>query len=326
MKRKSNIALYVIGVVLVVVAGVMLWAILNRQWVYDFWRGLNYQPVGEMERIRDDLGLTERGEFLFKAARPVLSSRSEFNDKCRTVLDEEMAVLGCYTNDDIYIYDIESAELDGIRELTTAHELLHAVWARMSEQEKTELATELAKVLTENQDFLEEEINRYAATEQQEELFVRAGTEVKKLPEKLEQLYGEIFRNQDAVVEFYDKYIAVFRRIEAEMEKLKSEMEALQAEIDAKTAEYENAVAKLNAEIAEFNHCAETAGCFVSEGVFYARRAELLNEQAGLEVLFNIINGLVDDYNVKVEQYNADVVHGDELNRKINSASEVEGL
>ena len=50
-------------------------AVLNRQWIYDWWRGMNYEPSMEMVSIRDGLGLTGRGEFLFKAARPSLSTR-----------------------------------------------------------------------------------------------------------------------------------------------------------------------------------------------------------------------------------------------------------
>lgn len=326
MKRKSSVWLYVCGVILIAVAGAMLWAILNRQWVYDFLRGMGYEPVGEMARIRDDLSLTERGEFLFRASQPVLSSREEFNDKCRAVMDEEMAVLGCYRNDNIYVYDISSAELDGIRELTTAHELLHAVWGRMSEEERDALADELALVLKQNQDVLKSEIDNYDASEQREELFVRAGTEVANLPVELEKVYGEIFEDQDMVVGFYNKYIAVFRAMEQEMDALKAEMEEIQAQIDSLTAEYELRADALDAEIDEFNVCANRAGCFASDGEFYARRNVLVAEQEALEGLYVRVNELVDEYNARVEKYNADVTRTEKLNRAINSASEVEEL
>ena len=326
MKRKAGIAPYFFGVVLIAVAGVMIWGALNRQWVYDFWRGLDYEPTGEMARIRDDLKLTERGKFLFKAARASLSSRTEFNEKCRTALNEEVAVLGCYTNDDIYVYNIETAELDGIRELTTAHELLHVVWARMSEAERVELADELKEVYRQNQEVLQEEIGNYAESERQEELFVRAGTEVADLPAELERVYGEIFTEQDAVVAFYDKYIAVFRAMEAEMETLEAEMKEIQSAIETMTAEYEAKVAELNVRIESFNACAGRAGCFTSQSEFNAKRNALVAEREALEVVRVKIGELVNEYNERVEKYNADVTRTEELNQAINSASEVEGL
>lgn len=311
-------------VLLILVAGLLV--IFNRDWIVDWWKGLSYQPSGEMARIMNDLKLTGRGEFLFKASGPKLSESEEFNAKCRDVLSDEMAVLGCYVGGDVFVYNIQSKELDGIRELTTAHELLHAVWARMSNAEKEGMLGDLRKVYQDNQEQLSKELDNYVSEQTQEELYVRAGTEVKNLPEKLEKHYAEIFSDQDLVVGFYDKYIGVFLEIEAEMDKLKAEMDGIQVQIDNLTKEYEQGVANLNAEIASFNRCAETAGCFGSESEFYARRGELVATQGALEAQYNQINALINEYNVRVEKYNADVTRTEKLNRVINSSVEVEGV
>lgn len=317
---------YIVSLVLMVMIAVMAVIALNRQWFNDWWKGMHYQPEGEMGRIMEDLELTSRGEFLFRASLPQLSSRNEFNLKCRSVMDEEIAVLGCYTNDTIYIYNIESKELDGIRELTTAHELLHAVWARMSENEKRELEVVLTQVYDKNQTVLEKELATYDASLRQEELFVRAGTEIANLPTELEKVYGEIFQDQDTVVKFYDKYIGVFREMEAEMEELSLQMETLQNEIDDLTVEYEQRLRQLATEVDDFNNCANTMGCFSLENDFYARRAVLVGEQGELEAMYNQINGLVEQYNGLVEQYNADVTQTQQLNQMMNSASRPEKL
>ena len=120
---------------LLVVIGGGVAVFLNRQWLVDYWRGHDYVPTSEMGEIEKKLNLTERGEFLFKASRPELNNSDEFNRNCLSH-NAEMAVLGCYTNNTVYVYDITEAELDGIRELTTAHELLHAVFLRMDEKER----------------------------------------------------------------------------------------------------------------------------------------------------------------------------------------------
>lgn len=307
-------------VFLLALIGIGVFVFWNREWIYDYYKGVSYQPSSEMERIRGDLGLTEQGEFRFNAAQPKLSEREEFNAVCRGS-DTEIAVLGCYTNGEIYVYNITDEQLAGIRELTTAHELLHAVWARMSDVEKSALEGALAQVLEENRGFLAEELDAYEESERQEELYVRAGTEVKALPEQLEVHYGAIFKDQDKVVEFYDSYIGVFRRLEEELDALALKMEGLSGDIEQRTSKYETAVAQLNADIVSFNSCAKVVGCFASEEEFYVERAELISRQDGLEAEYNEISGLIDEYNVMVEQYNADVLRSEKLNNIINSAA-----
>ena len=300
--------------------------ILNRQWLYDWFRGISYQPTGEMSRIMAKLNLTERGEFLFKAAQPRLNSRNDFNAICRGDSDEEIAILGCYTNGNIHIYNIDAEELNEIRELTTAHELLHAVWARMSDGDKERLSNDLEKVYRDNQDILSEEINHYSQNEQREELYVRAGTEIKTLPDTLEKHYAEVFNDQDLVVSYYDSYITVFKEIEAEMTGLMKELDALDQEMQAKNKEYERRLNQLNTDIANFNSCAATEGCFNNADAFHRRRNELLAEQTALEEMYNSINQLVDKYNQKVEQYNADATRTEKLNSLINSNHQTDKL
>ena len=326
MRKKSSFIFYATGVLLLIVAFVLIWALLNRDWLTDWWRGKDYQPVGEMGRIMQDLKLTDRGEFLFRASWPALNSRDDFNTNCRSVLNEETAVLGCYTNNNIYVYNIESTELDGIRELTTAHELLHAVWRRMSVEERNKLTEELKVVYEQNKDRLEEEIGTYDESEQQEELYVRAGTEIKKLTDNLEKHYAEIFTEQDLVVSYYDKYIAVFKEIEADMNNLKAEMDDLDDSINALTDEYERRIKQLDADIVSFNACAEVAGCFTTEEQFNTRRNGLLTERASLEDIYNQINDLIASYNDKVEKYNSDVTRTQHLNEVMNSNKKVDEL
>ena len=307
-------------VVLIALIGVLVAVFLNRQWIYDFWRGKTYNPSSEMVRIREDLGLTDHGEFLFNAAWPELNSSAEFNAYCRDG-DDEVAVLGCYTSGDIHVYDITEEELDGLRELTTAHELLHVVWARMDDEERRSLTTALTQTFDANKELLESELDAYDTSEKQEELYVRAGTEIKNLPDSLEKHYAKIFKDQDKVVDFYEKYIKVFRELEAELDTLESEIKILGEEIEQKTQDYEQRSEQLNADIVSFNSCAEVEGCFSGQGEFYAKRWALVNEQNVLEGLYNEINELIDGYNSKVELYNADVLRGEDLQKVINSSA-----
>ncbi len=322
-RRSSKKWIWWVVIAVLVVGGAVVAA--NRDWIYDYYRGVTYQPSAEMERIRGELNLTDKGVFLFNASQPVLSEREEFNANCRDGVTET-AVLGCYDGESIYVYNIDSEELDGIRELTTAHELLHVAWARMDDGARQVLETALNEVLVEHQTALGEELDIYDDNEKKEELYVRAGTEIADLPEALERHYAEIFREQDKVVAYYDKYIGVFNRLQAELDALALELESISNEVEQKTSQYELLAGQLNADIVSFNSCADVAGCFQTEEDFNGQRAELVARQESLEALYNEINGLIETYNAKVEIYNADVLHSEHLNTLINSNIKPENI
>ena len=313
----------VIFIIAILITTLVIVAILNRVWIGDFIRGLGYEPTSEMLRIRASLNLTDYGRLVFNASRPELSERETFNQHCRERTNEN-AILGCYDYTDIYIYNITEPELDGIRELTAAHELLHAVYARLSEQDKRDLRPALEQVYSSNAEILSEEIEMYYENDRYEELYVRAGTEIANLPSKLESHYAKVFEDQDRIAGYYNKYISVFNQIQQNLDVLSAEMNALSSEIESKTNEYYDRSAALNAAIASFNACAETPNCFASEAVFQRRRAELLNEFAALEALYDEIDNLINTYNAKVEEYNSEATHINSLNTIINSIASPE--
>lgn len=318
LSSKNGKAHIISCIFLILISVVLVVGFLNRDYLLDYFRATGYAPSGEMMKIRDRIELTENGEFIFDASSPVLDNRDDFNENCKTVASET-AVLGCYTNKTIYIYNIESAELDGIREVTAAHELLHAVYARMDDAEKTDISAILNQVYKENMDVLQDDLDLYAGEERDEEIYVRVGTEIADLPEALERHYGRIFRNQDKIAVYYDNYKSVFRELKTELENLAAEMSDLNEQIGAKKIEYEAGIERLASEVAEFNDCAARAGCFASEAEFLDKRAELLAEQENLNKNYEEIVGLTEDYNAKVKIYNADVLRGKELNTIINS-------
>jgi len=311
------------GLVVIVAFVCCVVIILNREWIYDWWRGITYQMPERVSIMRSQLQLTDRGMFLFNASQPVLSMRDEFNEHCRGQEDEDMAVLGCYVGGNIYVYDINAKELEGIKELTLAHELLHAVWERMSNEEKASLDAALRQVQNSADAELKDELATYGDALQREELYVRAGTEVKDLPEELEKHYAQIFKNQDAVVDYYNKYIAVFRETKKQIEEIKGQMDAIYAEYDALGAEYEQRAEKYDSDVNDFNRCANTANCFSSDADFETRRRELVAEGNELTNMYNRLDGLVDSYNALVKKYNDNVLYEQRLNDIINSNSEV---
>ena len=311
------------GAASLLIIGIVGAVAVNFGVIRDFFVGLSYAPTEEMAEIRESLSLSSEGMRIFNAVQPELMERAEFNEKCRE-LENQSAILGCYTEDRVYVFNIVDDELEGIRELTAAHELLHAVYFRMSESEQVEWGLILNEVYADNLGVLGSELAIYDEDERREELYVRAGTEILDLPEALENHYGRIFENRGEIVKYYEEYIAVFKELEAKIASLYEKTEALEAEINSKTTDYETRAKALNEAAREFNECARVLNCFSSQADFYARRAEIMGEQESLKNLYEELNRLIDEYNALVTEYNENVLHGQMLNTRINSGVKIE--
>ena len=323
--KQKNLRALVLGISCALALGLFLLFLANKTEIEDYFKGLSYEPTEEMILIRDSLGLTDDGLRIFNAAHPVLDSRDDFNRDCDSS-NPDIAVYGCYYSDKIFVYNIDSEELAGFRESTAAHELLHAVWDRLSGVEKSRLIPLLESGYAENKSVLEETLEAYDESEKIDELYVRLATQIKNLSPELEAHYSKIFSDQDKIVEFYDSYVTPFEELNKKIEELGKELETLKSDIDAKTLAYESRSEKFNADVAEFNNCANTAGCFSSDWAFSTRRYSLISEEENLNDLYNELNAMIDSYNSKVEIYNSNILHSNTLQSLINSNSSLENI
>ena len=323
MKKDLVIKISAAGAVLVI--GIFI--ALNFQNLADSFAGFGYAPSPEMAEIKSSLALTGDGERIFNASRPVLESQDNFNEICDSHV-KETSVLGCYTNRTVYIYDIKSDELKGVKESTAAHEFLHAVWSRLSAGEKTRIGDLLNEVYQDPKyhETLEKDLKNYSENDQKDELHSRVGTEVRNLPDELEKHYAKYFHDQDKVVDFYQSYIKPFETLKNQIESLAETLEKTKSQIDSKTSEYKTRAEALNTAISEFNNCADTLNCFTDRSDFNARRSELVAEQAAVNDLYTEVDILVKDYNVKVEEYNSNILKNRNLEDVINSNSKVNNL
>lgn len=321
---KSKKKLIVVLIIFFLSLGLVLFYLLNKTAVEDWFKGIGYNPTPAMLEVKNSLGLTTDGERIFAATHPLLASREDFNESCESH-DEDVSVLGCYTDDRIFVYNVENENLQGIRESTSAHELLHAVWHRLSGLEKSELKAILEETYN-NHPEMKETVESYPVVEQLGEKYVRLATQVKKLPETLEAHYAKYFKDQDKVVDYYDSYIAPFNELAETISKLKTELETLDDDITKRTADLDARISAFDKAVEEFNSCAETAGCFANEWSFRSRRNELVLEQQILNTDNDVLNGLIDAYNKKVEEYNKNVLRSAELQNEINSNGPVKTI
>ncbi len=316
-------------VVLLAVAIIMVWT--QRQFIHDWYVVQSYQPTQEVEAIADRLALTDKGKFLLRSGTPALYQAHEFNEWCER-REPTGAILGCYANGRIYLFAIANKELYGIKEVTAAHEMLHAAWERLSDAEHQRLGGLLdaayQKVKTSELEARIAYYERTTPTEVHNELHSILGTEATMLSPELEQYYSRYFHERGTVVALHESYSNVFRAIEERTEKLHADVERASASINADVAAYNSAMTQLNAAIAAHNaqfNAVNTADA--GEVARYnATRQALIARAAALDVEADSLATRSRAYDAMLAEYNATVLRAQQLQSSIDSMQQAATL
>jgi hypothetical protein len=297
---------------------------LNRQAIIDQITVWQYQPSDEMASLVKRSGMDGAGEFYFYASRPSLLDAAAFNDTCERQEEEATAILGCYNGQLIYIYNVTDAKLDGVREVTAAHEMLHAAYARLSDQEKQRV-NQLIEVEYEklkNDTELAERMAFYERTEPGErdnELHSIIGTEVANISDELEEYYTKYFADRSKTVALYAKYANVFNELQSRGEQLSQQLTQLADEIEQQSAGYNTEVSQFNRDVEDFNKRAAEGG-FADQASFDAERSQLIARGQDLESTRQQINTKVAQYESLRAELAGIATESETLNRSIDSS------
>lgn len=299
----------------------LLW--LQRQYIVDQISVWQYTPSSDVKQIAEQSGMNENGTFLFYASHPSIEDAASFNKNCSRK-ETSAAILGCYNGQNIFIYNVQDERLTGIREVTAAHEMLHAAYARLESAERERLRILLAaeyEKLKDDKDF-SERMAFYERTEPGErdnELHSIIGTEFQPISSELEAYYKKYFVNRSNVVAIHEKYAAVFADLQRRGEQIVAQITQLAAAIERDSTRYNNDVAQLNQDITAFNAKANS-GQFVSQSAFQAERSSLLERARQLDLHRKDINNSITEYNRLRDDLAAVSMESDALNRSINSS------
>ena len=319
-RSRGSIGSIVVLLVLVT-ASVLVW--WNRQFLVDLVAYWQYQPTASVATIADHNQLTDGGKFIFYASHPSVDGKAAFNKVCERK-ESNTAILGCYSGAKIYLYDVTDAKLDGIKEVTAAHEMLHAVYERLSPSEKKTIdglvEAEYEKLksnasYTERMAFYE----RTEPGERDNELHSIIGTEVASISPELEAHYAKYFKDRSKIISYYDAYNDTFTSLANQAKKLAAELDAINAEIKSASQQYNADVKQLNSDIAAFNTRAGSTGGFASQAAFNRERQTLVDRVDGVSSERSTINDLVAKYNTLSDQYNGIVTQSNDLYKSIDS-------
>jgi len=320
-KHRAQIIIFAIILPLLWFGGGTL-AFANIQNIGDQITAWQYPLASNVATLANEAGLNSHGKFLLQISRAQLDDSAQFNQNCQ-IKETQAILLGCYSDQRIYVFDVTDSQISGIKSVIAAHEMLHAAYQRLSSGERAQVNAMIAAEIPhiQNQEILSL-MKIYAQTEpgqEYNELHSLLATEEKNLPSDLENYYKKYFSNRGDVIAAYEKYQKVFDDLNTQASDLQTKMTSEKSVIDAARTQYNSDATQLASDIAAFNSCANTTGCFASQAEFNSQRASLLSRQQTLAATKDALNVQIDQYNADVAKLNTLGVEAQKLNQSLSS-------
>lgn len=223
----------------------------------------------EILDLINGVGMTEEARAVFLASDPKIEDAATFARSCddlSTTGEDRAHTHGCFVNGKIHMRAVGAKEIADLIYVVAAHELLHAVYARLSGPDRFTLNAELES-LREALPLLRERLKAYSAAGPiGAETHSLAGSEFGDLPAPLESRFTRYFDRE--------KVLRAFRRalgdreqeirrvrfsvtdLDAEIGRMRIQLQAYEAagDVDA----YNTAVEPYNALVVERNRQAQT--------------------------------------------------------------------
>jgi len=306
MKRSLRRLLYLL--IPLTLVGILYW---QRLALFDAWRLHNYTPPADIVALADSTTMKDGAKRLFYVYHPVVLDKTLFNMYCRD--DEQTIVLGCYRSvKGIYIYGVEDARLNGIKEVTAAHELLHAVYERLSPSEKKKVDALTNQALSTIKD--ERVLSTVKLYKDKDpsvvdnELHSILGTEVRSLPAELEAYYAKYFKNRATVVGFSEKYEAAFEERENQITAYDAQLKTMLDQVNSLKASLETEERQLALD----RSAVEQSQSQSQVNAYNARITKFNNN-------INKVKNLIDQYNELLKKRNDLVLEEQDLTKAIDS-------
>lgn len=235
---------------LLFVFGLIIFTFSARQNIEDWWRLRDYSPPGVIADLAAATTMNDHGRKLFYLYEPVLNDKQSFNENCKD--SEKSVVLGCYVSKTgLYIFDVSDERLNGIEEVTAAHEMLHVAYERLGNDREwvDNMVTNAYKNVTSER--IRKTIEQYKAKDASvvpNELHSILATEVRNLPKDLESYYARYFTNRKAIVDLADRYEAAFGDREDKIRSYDDQLGKLKNQIDSSDSKLDKLKDQLNNE------------------------------------------------------------------------------
>ncbi len=290
----------------------------------DSIRLLGYQPPPDIAAMATKTTMTDTGRRLFYLNQPTIETRKSSLNLCKS--SEHTIVLGCYvTTKGIFLQAVTDPRLDGVMEVTAAHEMLHAAYQRMSLFEQSQLNQKLRSVLAQlpNPRILKlvDTYNAQDPSSVDSELHSILGTEVRDLSSELETYYRQYFTDRSAIVALSERYEGVFtalrnktKALNKQLTSRRSELDRLAAQVKQESQGVESERSDLRAAIVSSPHSdyRDRVATFNQRVQYYNQLVVRLKEQT-------------DTYNHMVTEHNSLTLEEKSLVESLENKSTVNG-
>lgn len=305
-------------VVLLAMIGGLVW---KHQAVLDWWRLRGYTPPAGVAQLAVDDTMTSEARHLFYVNHPDITTGGAFTSHCPAG-SEKTVVLGCYVGDDqgIYIYAVSDPRLNGVEQVTAAHEMLHAAYRRLSSGERQKVDAMLLDYyehdLTDQR--IKDTMAAYKKSEPNDvvnEMHSVFGTEIATLPPPLEQYYRQYFTDRSKITAYTASYEGEFTARQAEvaaydtqLQMLKSQIDTGEAQLNQQKASLDAQTQQLDAEHSSGNYAAYNAGVNSYNQAVDSYNALLVSTK-----------NLINQYNDIVSKRNAIVLEEQQLTQELSA-------
>jgi hypothetical protein len=314
-------------IVSLAVFGLLLFAWLQRNAIYDWFRLYGYSPPAEVVQLADDTTMTDDSRHLFYVNKPAILDKVEFNASCPNNGGEQSIVLGCYhtRQTGIFLYDVDDPKLHGVKQVTAAHEALHAIYERLSGKERARIEGLLTNFYQNglNDERVKKIINTYKITEPNDvvnEMHSIFATEIAVLPEELETYYKKFFINRKQIVNYASKYQKTFIDNQAKLTQIKVQIDTTKKQLDSLRSQIDTMETNLVNESRSLER--QRDGVDAASAAAFNAQVESHNRAVQTyRGLISQFNNLIVEYNNLVEQYQAIAVETNQLYQELNSRS-----
>lgn len=225
-----------------VLLAILLLVLTQWQRGLDWLKLRNYQPPAAIVEIVEQTTMTPAARHLFYINHPTLDDKAAFQQNCPDY--EQTIVLGCYRQGQrgIHVLKVTDPRLEGVEQVTAAHEMLHAAYDRLGSGERQQVNGWLRDYARDqlSDQRIKDTLKNYETTEpgeQDNEMYAIFGTEIAELPAELERHYSRFFRDRQAVVAFAANYQAAFTSRRQQIDDYDRRLADLKARIDRNTGE-----------------------------------------------------------------------------------------
>jgi hypothetical protein len=233
-------------VVVVVIIGIRF-----MQDLHDWSKLLTYQPPPEIARLATTTTMTDTARRLFYVNQPTIETRKSALNLCKS--SEHTVVLGCYVvSKGIFLQAVTDPRLQGVMEVTAAHEMLHVAYQRMTLLQQTQLNKQLRAVLAQIQNprilKLVDTYNEQDPRSVDNELHSILGTESRSLSPELEEHYHEYFTDRVSIVALSEKYEGVFTTLRGKATTLNQQLGTRKSALEQLTAQVKSEAGAIESE------------------------------------------------------------------------------